>query len=150
VQALAHQASHLATAEICSVFLLNEARTHLVMSATSRRRDPEAPPPTPTQVPLTWHDVGQILRSGQFTVMDHLDEDWEDASIIGGLLRDSQVYSGLVVPIAHRAADSRQPGNSGTFSSDGPQERDELLGALFVFTPGQRHHFWPTEIGLLQ
>src|SRR5690348_1338301 len=50
VQALADQASHLATAEICSVFLLNEERTHLVMSATSRPRDPQAPPPIPTQV----------------------------------------------------------------------------------------------------
>lgn len=150
VQALAHQASHLATAEICSVFLLNEARTHLVMSATSRPRDPQASPPIPTQVPLTWHDVGHILRSGQFTVMDHLDEDWDDASIIGGLLKENQVYSGLLVPIAHRAADSRQPGTSGAFSNEGPQESDELLGALFVFTPGQRHHFWPTEIGLLQ
>jgi signal transduction histidine kinase len=150
IQALADQASHLATAEICSVFLLNEARTHLVMSATSRPRDPEAQAQAPTQVPLSWHDVGQILKSGQFTVMDHLDEDWNDASIIGGLLKDNQVYSGLLVPIAHRAADSRQPGTSGTFSNEGPQERDELLGALFVFTPGQRRHFWPTEIGLLQ
>jgi signal transduction histidine kinase len=150
VQALADQASHLASAEICSVFLLNEARTHLVMSATSRPRDPQAPPPIPTQVPLNWHDVGQVLRSGQFTVMDHLDEDWDDGSIIGGLLKENQVYSGLLVPIAHRAADSRQPGTSGAFSNDGPQESDELLGALFVFTPGQRHHFWPTEIGLLQ
>jgi signal transduction histidine kinase len=150
VQALADQASHLATAEICSVFLRDEARTHLVLSASSLPRDPQAELRPAMQVPLSWRDVGKILKSGQFTVMDHLDQDWDDTHPVGGVLKSNQVYSGLLLPIAHRAADNRRPGTSGTFSSEAPQAPDELLGALFVYTPGQRHHFSPTEIGLLQ
>lgn len=98
-------------------------------------------------MPLTWRDVGRILTSGQFTVMDHLEQDWQDNNSVGQLLKQRQIYNGLLLPIAHRVA---IPGQRGAANEGAPPEEDELLGALFVYTPGQRHHFWPTEIGLLQ
>ena len=164
VQALADQASHLTSADYCVVFLLDEEREHLVMSASGRRRDPQAdphpappsPPPSPTsqaiQAPLAWRDVGRILKTGQFTVMDHLEQDWQDDNSVGRLLKQYQIYSGLLLPIAHRAAsDGHTPPNAHqSTNAESMAEEDELLGALFVYTPAQRHHFWPTEIGLLQ
>lgn len=149
VQALADQASHLTTAEFCSVFLLNEARTHLVSTASSRRRDPQAPQQPATEVPLQWRDVGQILRSGQFAVLDHLDQDWHENTSVGRVLQQYQVYSGLMLPISHRAA-SGDDGAADRAEGETAQEQDEMLGVLFTYTPGQRHHFSPTEIGLLQ
>lgn len=150
VQALADQASHLTTAEICSVFLLNKERTHLVSSASSRPRDQQSEQAAAAQAPLKWRDIGHILSSGQFTVMDHLEQDWQDKTSIGGLLKRYQVYSGLLLPIAHHSgAGGNQPAPD-ALKDDASQERDELLGALFAYTPGQRHHFSPTEIGQLQ
>ena len=171
VQTLADQASHLTSAEFCVVFLLDDERAHLMARASNRHRGtqntqnaqnaqnaqtgqaeplsssqgPQAAPPT--RVPLAWRDVGRILMSGQFTVMDHLEQDWQDNNSVGHLLKEHQIYSGLLLPIAHRAP---TPGQRGPVGEDTPPDEDELLGALFVFTPGQRHHFWPTEIGLLQ
>lgn len=149
VQALADQAAHLTTAEFCVVFLLNKERTELVRNASNRRVDPEVEQQqSPLAVPLTWHDIGPILRSGQFTVLDHLEQDWQEDSGVGQRLRDYHIYSGLLVPISHRTEASGVRGASG--EADVPQEQDELLGALFAYTPNQRHHFSPTEIGLLQ
>jgi signal transduction histidine kinase len=150
VQALADQASHLAAAEFCSVYLLDDTRAHLVASASSRRRDTQSEQQPSTPVPLTWRDVGHILRSGQFTVMDHLEQDWQDNDGIGRLLKEYQIYSGLLLPISHRSATSGNQDAPAVREDDAPQEPDELLGALFAYTPGQRHHFSPTEIGLLQ
>lgn len=150
LQALADQASHLTTAEFCSVFLLNEARTHLVASASSRHRDPQAEQQPATEVPLTWRELSHILGSGQFTVMDHLDQDWQDNTSIGRLLKEYQIYSGLILPISHHAAASRDTGATSADEDAASQEQDEMLGVLFAYSPGQRHHFSPTEIGLLQ
>lgn len=151
VQTLADQASHLTSAEICSVFLLDDERTHLVSSANSRRPEPQAERLPPTRVPLKWRDLEQILQSGQFTVMDHLEQDWQDDHSIGRLLKQYRVYSGLLLPIAHRSATGDNTGaahaSGGHANAEG---QDDLLGILFAYTPGQRHHFSPTEIGLLQ
>ncbi|MGE5333446.1 MAG: GAF domain-containing protein [Nitrososphaerota archaeon] len=149
VQALADQASHLTSAEVCSVFLLNEERSHLVSSASSRPQAPQAEQPPRSRVPLDWRDLGQILQSGQFTVMDHLDQDWQDDSSVGLLLKQYQVYNGLLLPISHRTASTTNRGSDGRTDA-APQDQEELLGILFVFTPGKRHHFSPTETGLLQ
>jgi signal transduction histidine kinase len=97
---------------------------------------------------MNWHDVGRILHSGQFTVMDHLDQDWHDNTSMGRLLMEYQVYNGLLLPIAHHAVTAA--GARPTTDDSVPQGQDELLGILFAYSPGKRHHFSPTETGLLQ
>ncbi len=149
VQALANKASLLTSAEYCSVFLLSDDGTHLIASASSRSGvSPQRQ--SPTQVPLTWRNLGNLLKSGQFTVMDHLDQDWQDNTSVGRLLKEYQIYSGLVLPIPHHVATNVNDDATTTPDDDGPRDRDESLGVLFAYTPGQRHHFSPTDIGLLQ
>jgi signal transduction histidine kinase len=149
VQALANQASVLTSAKNSAVFLLSNDGTHLVAAASSRSGvSPQRQ--QPAQVPLTWRDVGNLLKSGQFTVMDRLDQDWQDNTSVGRLLKEYQIYSGLVLPIPHHIAPNANHGETDAFDNGDPPGRDEYLGVLFVYSPGQRHHFSPTETGLLQ
>ncbi len=64
-----------------------------------------------------------------FLLLDDLESEWSDETPLGRLLKTDRVQVMLVLPVVHQGAP---------------------LGALAVYTPGQRHHFPAEEIALLQ
>ena len=81
------------------------------------------------RLPGEWHSLSTALVRESFAFLDDLDAQWGDDTPVGKLLASLQIRSALVVPI---------------------QKDDALLGALMVYTPGQRHHFNPDETILLR
>jgi signal transduction histidine kinase len=69
---------------------------------------------------------------------------------MGQLLKQYQIFGGLLLPISHRSVAPGEQDTLGALDEAISQDEEELLGALFVYTPGRRQHFSPTEIGLLQ
>lgn len=134
---LVHQAKALTSAQVCVAFLLDDAGEELVARATNLdlASDPTSGGATrPTvslgevRVPLKWRGVGGAVAREQFIVLDGLDSDYDD-SPLGRLLAQERVASVLVLPVVHQGSP---------------------IGALAVYTPGQRHNFPPEEISLLQ
>ncbi len=137
LDALVRHAKDLTEAGVCAVFLTES--DHLVGRAASRNSQEPATRLDDVRIPTTWRDVGRmVIEEGQNVVLDGLDRDWQDDSEVGRLLKEEQVYSCLIVPIMHRE----------TARGD-MHESERRLGCLVVYTPGQRHHFWPDEITVL-
>jgi signal transduction histidine kinase len=141
LRALVRQASLLTTAQSCLVLLVDETDGCLVGRAEETTSGDLGSPLQDVRVPMSWRGVGQQLRDGQFIIMDDLTDEWQDRTSFARLLKHERISSCLLVPILHRdqrAAPEKAP------------QPDTLLGALLVFTPGQRQHFPPEQVGLLQ
>lgn len=141
LRALVRQAKGLTSAQVCTVFLIDDANESLVARATNleMRVDPgtsggnaKAAPTLleDVRIPLSWRDVGAALAHEHYLLMDDLESEWSDASPLGRLLTAERVQVVLVLPVAAR--------------------QGSPLGALAVYTPGQRLHFPAEEIGLLE
>jgi signal transduction histidine kinase len=141
LHALVKQASLLTTAQYCLVLLADEEEDCLVGQAEGTNSGELRSSLHGVRVPMSWRGVGSQLRGGQFIIMDNLTDEWQDTTSIATLLRDQRISSCLMLPIMHQ--DQRAP-------QIGTPQPDTLLGALLVFTPGQRQHFPPEQIGLLQ
>jgi signal transduction histidine kinase len=138
LRALVAQATELTSAQVCTAFLLDDAGDTLVARATNlepgdlaaARRDAHerAGGQDEVRIPLAWRNLGTALTEEHFLLLEGLQGDW-DESPLGRLLAAERVQSALVVPVVHQGY---------------------LLGALAVYTPGQRHHFPAEEIVLLQ
>lgn len=148
LQALADQASQLTTAEYSVVFLVDDTHEQLVARASVPRGAGNTASGADGEVvvPLSWRGIGRVLTSGQFAIMDHLEVDWHDGSSVGQMLAEYSIHSCLMLPIERH--------NVTTETAIAPLDvagTDQgLLGALVVFTPGQRHHFPTKEVVLLQ
>lgn len=129
LRALARQAAALTEAKICVALLFDDAHEYLIGRAASGSVEGTTTPLSQTRVPATWRHLDKTIESGQFMLMDHLEQEWEDGTEIGRLLKEFQMHSCLVLPLV---------------------DNDTPLGVLVVYTPGQRYHFMPEEIGLLQ
>ena len=138
--ALVRKAKELTTAQICRVLLIDDTGEALVARATNLELRPgpdgasggPAQPPLPLEevrIPLSWRDLGTALGSEHFLLLDDLEGEWSDETPLGRLLKTDRVQVMLVLPVVHQGAP---------------------LGALAVYTPGQRHHFPAEEIALLQ
>ncbi len=140
LNALVRQAKGLTSAQVCRVFLLDEAGESLVVPSASpdRRGDAGAPstraasaaPPEDVRIPLTWRNLGMLLAREQYLVLTDLDAEWHEPTAPGRLLDAERVHEALILPVA--------------------AQQGTLLGALWVYTPGQRYHFAAEEIGLLE
>jgi signal transduction histidine kinase len=137
LQALVRQAKGLTSAQVCSVFLLDEGGTALVgrTSNVDSHHSPGAATTGPlaldhVRIPLAWRNIGVELVTQHYLLFDDLDTEWHPESSLGRLLAAERVKEALVLPVmAHQGMP---------------------LGALLVYTPGQHHHFPSEEIGLLQ
>ncbi len=141
LRALVKQASLLTTAQYCLVLLIDETGECLVGRAEETTSGDLGSPLQDVRVPMSWRGVGDLLRGGQFIIMDNLTDEWQDTSSFARLLKNERISSCLLLPIMHQDQRTIQ---------DGAPQPDTLLGALLVFTPGQRQHFPPEQIGLLQ
>lgn len=129
VRALVRQAAALTEAQISVALLFDDAHEYLVGRAASGPVEGTTTPLSQTKVPATWRELDRTIESGQFMLMDHLEQEWEDDTTVGRLLKEFKMCSCLVLPLVHN---------------------DTRLGVLVVYTPSQRYHFTPEEIGLLQ
>lgn len=129
LRALVSQAAALTEARVCAAFLFDDTHEYLIGRATSAHVEGASTRVAEVKVPVTWRGLDDAIESGQFMLMDHLEQEWEDDSEIGRLLKEFQMYSCLALPLVRK---------------------DEQLGVLVAYTPGQRHHFMPEEIGMLQ
>ena len=128
-RALAVQASLLTRAEVCAVFLLDEPERELVGQSANIHIAGTHTPLHEVRVPVTWHDLRKVLRSGQLQPLANLDAEWNDGTEIGRVLAEYRIRSCLVFPLA---------------------QDNKAYGALIVYTPGQSYHFTAQEMGLLQ
>ena len=129
LRALVRQAAALTTAKVCAAFLYDDTRTYLVGGAISAPIEGVDTPINQVQIPVHWRGLDKTVGKGQFVLMDHLEQEWEDDTDIGRLLKACRMYSCLALPVVHN---------------------DTYLGALVAYSPDQRHIFMPEEIGLLQ
>ena len=129
LHALVRQAAALTEAKVCVAFQFDDAHEYLSGRAISGSVEGAQTPLAAVRVPVTWRDLDKTIERGQFVLMDQLELEWEDDTEIGRLLKEHRMYSCLVLPLVHK---------------------DAQLGALVVYSPDQRHHFMPAEIGLLQ
>lgn len=134
LRSLVRQAAALTGAKVCAAFLFDDAHDYLIGRATSAHVEGATTPVAEARVPVTWRGLDKAIKSGQFMLMDHLEQEWEDDTEIGRRLKEFQMYSCLVLPLVHKETELEE----------------KELGVLVVYTPGQRHHFTPEEIGLLQ
>jgi signal transduction histidine kinase len=139
LKALVRQAKGLTSAQVCAVLLVDEEHHALVGRASNTRVGAQSSGDTATReaylwegvpVPLDWRLIGERLFTEQYLFYDDLESDWRAASPFARQLAEEQVHAALLLPvIAHQG---------------------EPLGALMVYTPGQRRHFPTEEIGLLE
>lgn len=133
LRSLVQQSAALTAAQICAAFLYDDAHEYLIGRAVSASVPGLDTPISEIRVPAGWRDLDKTVGKGQFLLMDQLEQEWDDDSEIGRLLKAAQLTSCLALPIVNSL-----------------DNREVYLGALIVYTPGQRHHFTPEEIGLLQ
>lgn len=139
LKALAHQAKGLTTAQVCAVFLMDEERRTLTGRASNAKTGAPSSGELATQeallwagvpIPLDWRDIGAHLMTQHYLLYDDLESDWPGSTPFAQHLAAERVQRALILPvIAHQG---------------------EPLGALMVYTTGQRHHFPVEEIGLLE
>ncbi|HLZ23112.1 MAG TPA: GAF domain-containing protein [Ktedonobacterales bacterium] len=127
--ALVAQAAVLTSATVCAVFELNAAKDALIGKVANIHVDGPHTPLRDTRVPLDWRGLNDIIKSGQFQVLDHLESEWQDDTSVGRLLAEHRIRSCLVLPLLRG---------------------EKTLGLLVVYTPGQEHHFSSEETVLLQ
>ncbi len=154
LRALVRQAKGLTTAQVCTVFLVDEASEALVAKATSLdlRNDPtasgsgsQAHAPRPLEdvrIPLQWREIGRNLKREHYLLLDDLDSEWREQTPLGQLFSVERVQEALVLPVVTQHGNV--PGASGL------GHPGNLIGALWVYTPGHRQHFPAEEIGLLE
>ncbi|HKV82907.1 MAG TPA: GAF domain-containing protein [Ktedonobacterales bacterium] len=131
LSSLVTQASHLTQATHC-LALIYESKTppaRFEGRFVCAKSGHEATPVSELTIPGEWRRLDQMLLGESFAFLDDLDGEWADESPVGRLLAERQIRAALVVPI---------------------QKDETLLGALMVYTPGQRHHFNPDETILLR
>jgi len=131
VQTLAKLAAQVTAAQAAAVFLLDEHSRHLVAQARSRRSPAsvvEELPAGEVHLPIAWRDLETVMKSGQFLLLDRLDDEWDERTAVGQFLLGEQIASAAVVPILHHAG----PGGG---------QSSRALGVLLVYTPGQRQPF---------
>jgi signal transduction histidine kinase len=129
LRALAQQASMLTSAEVCAVFLRDEAQQSLVCRAVYPPGREHEAALLQTHIPMSWHNIGTRLDQGAFVMEQGLaaSEDAPDSST--AKLARVGLSGFLATPIA---------------------QRDRQLGALVVYSPRQSRAFVSDEIGLLQ
>jgi signal transduction histidine kinase len=137
LRALVRQAQGLTTAQVCAVYLQDDASTALVGRVSNVDLLPSASASTigplkldQVRIPLAWRHIGGALRSEHYLLYDDLDGEWNQESSLSRMLTAEHLVRALFLPVV--------------------TQQNELLGALVVYTPGQRHHFASEEIGLLQ
>ncbi len=126
---LADQASLLTHAQVCAVFLMDEAQQVMVGRATNTLSGEMGALALDARIPLSWHGLSGVLKGESFTLLDNLDAEWQDGSETGRLLGALGMVSCLALPITSQGA---------------------VTGAIFVYTPRSRDHFPADEVGLLQ
>ena len=134
LQSLVEQASLFTAAQVCGVFLVNEAQDTLVGAASYPKSDELRPPIVGARIPLGWNLLRHALTSQTYVELADLDDERRENTEQGRFLTQHAVRSFLALPIA----DADQQG------------KQTILGALLVFTPNQRRLFSPDEIGPLQ
>lgn len=137
LQSLADHAALLTRATRSAVFLLDDADAPLRFRAVGTRRDDPRPAIEEFILPRTWQRIDELLTSGQFHILDHLDSDWLDEEEPGPFLASQQIRTCLTVPIL----------------LNDPKDPDRWIpeGILMVYTPGQHLlKLNPEEIGSLQ
>jgi signal transduction histidine kinase len=137
--ALVQHAKDLTEASVCAVFLKDGDALVGRFASTASQQSPT--PLQDTRLPLTWREIGARLEATH-GVLDHLEEDWNDGTEIGKLLAEQRIYSCLVMPVTHQETTKDRANTQAA-------TQEKTLGALIAYTPNQRHHFWPEEIGLL-
>src|SRR5262249_41216463 len=132
LEALVFRARELTDARVCAVFLKED--DFLVGQVASTQANNKAIDRLDgVRMPLSWRSIGAAFDSGQQTMpLDHLENEWGDDSEAGRLLAQWGMRSCLVLPVTHKE-----------------KFQEKTLGALFVYTPGERHHFSPEEVTLL-
>jgi signal transduction histidine kinase len=131
VQTLARLAAQVTAAQAAAVFLLDEHSRYLVAQARSQRGPAslvEELPAGEVRLPIAWRDLETVMKSGQFLLLDRLDDEWDEQTAVGRFLQAEQIASTVVVPILHPAG-----------PTGGQAAR--ALGVLLVYTPGQRQPF---------
>jgi signal transduction histidine kinase len=140
LNALVRQAKGLTNAQVCTVFLLDDSGQSFVARASNLEvrgasippelaGEPESQPVDEVRIPLGWRQLNQLLANQHYVIWDDLESDWDDATPLGRMLSAERVYEALILPVAHQGSP---------------------LGALWVYTPGQRQHFPAEEISLLE
>ncbi|MGH2485806.1 MAG: GAF domain-containing sensor histidine kinase, partial [Ktedonobacterales bacterium] len=131
LSSLVTQASHLTRATHClALEYENESAPKRFMGRfVCAKSGHEATSVSDVTIPGEWRQLDEMLPRESFAFLDDLDGEWADESPVGRLLAERQIRAALVVPI---------------------QKDETLLGALMVYTPGQRHHFNPDETILLR
>lgn len=146
--ALVRQATGLTSAQVCTVFLVDDTGEHLVARATNWQRGDAETATTSgarpssledVRIPLSWRGMGESLATQHFLLLSDLEADWDSATPLGQFLTAEHLQTALFVPVVHQDTPL-----AATQSHQG-----SLLGALVVYTPGQRPHFPAEEIGLL-
>lgn len=146
--ALVRQAKGLTTAQICTVLLVDDTGEHLVARATNWQHTGDEAAGTPgawpssledVRIPLSWRGIGESLATQHFLLLSDLEADWDASTPLGRLLAAERMQTALFVPVVHQD----------TPLAPAQAQQGSLLGALVVYTPGQRPHFPAEEIGLL-
>ncbi len=129
VEMLADQASMLTNAQVCAVFLLDDAQQTLIGRAINTVARDHGFSVSEERIPYSWHGLNDALKGEPFVLLDTLGAEWGAQSEMGQLLEMLGMVSCLALPITSQGA---------------------VVGALFAYTPHRRHHFQADEIGLLQ
>jgi signal transduction histidine kinase len=145
LEALVLRARELTAARVCTVFL--KEGDFLVGQVASTQADNKTIERLENvHVSLGWRSIGAALDSDQHAVpLDHLESEWDDDTETGRLLAQGRMRSCLVLPITHEESSKEVPKESAH-----GKMRGKTLGALVVYTPGERHHFSPEEVSLLR
>lgn len=142
--ALVQQAAHFTSATARMVFLLDEEHQCLEGIATNWEPEGGETPFRDVRIPLSWQELGRLLREQPYTVLDHLDADWQRGEAGDSFAAHYQITSCLVLPMEQ--PEHQQEQITGTLHA----ATATLLGALFVFTPRQPYRATSKEIQLLQ
>jgi signal transduction histidine kinase len=133
LQTLAKLAAQVTAARAAVVFLRDETSKNLVAHARSRVGPGavvEELPAGELTLPTKWRDLETVMRSGQFLLLDRLDDEWDERTPVGKILVSEQIASAAVVPIVHHSG-----------AGSGGAESSQALGILMVYTPAQRQPF---------
>ncbi len=154
ISALALRAKDLTEAAICAVFI--KENDGLFCRAAGLASAKNATLLTGLRVAEGQPEVYKLLDDGQHAVLNMLECEWEpaegeDTSSESATLAQhlKRIQSCLIVPVMHQETTNRHRTAHSDEANQSGRSREKSLGALVVFTPGQRHHFLPQEIGLL-
>ncbi len=156
ISALALRAKDLTEAAICAVFV--KEGKQLVCRAVGIAGAKQAILIGGVSIAggLRQSEVGNLLENGQYAMLNFVECEWtpedgadeanESIQLAHYLQR---IESCLVVPVMHQETANQHLTPRAEDADQASHTREQSLGALVVFTPGQRHHFSPQETGLL-